>query len=208
MKTAPFQTHTDQYEAWFESFEAAYQSEVDALTELRAPASRSLEVGVGTGRFAEPLDIEYGVEPAPEMLARALDRGIEGMRGVGEHLPIQSNSVDLVLMVTAVCFFEDLQAALDEAHRVLRPGSQILLGYIDRESRVGKQYQAIKDENPFYREATFLTTAELREGLVQAGFDNFRTRQTIFSMPDELSEPDPVREGTGEGSFVALSAVA
>lgn len=208
MKIAPFQTHTDQYEAWFESFEAAYQSEVAALRELRERADRSLAVGVGTGRFADPLDVEYGVEPALEMLVHALDRGVEGIQGVGEHLPVETNSIDMVLMVTTVCFLEDLQATLEEAHRVLRPGGQLLLGFIDRESRVGKQYQAIKDESPFYREATFYTTAELREASARAGFEDFETRQTIFAMPAELAEPDPVREGTGEGSFVALSGVA
>ncbi|MDR5657130.1 class I SAM-dependent methyltransferase [Halodesulfurarchaeum sp. HSR-GB] len=208
MRTAPFREHTEQYEAWFETFEAAYQSEVAALEALWEPGTRSLEVGVGTGQFAGPLDVTYGVEPAPEMLEHAVARGIKCLRGVGEQLPIASNSIQSVLMVTTVCFFEDLPAALAEANRVLTDGGQLLLGFIDRESKVGKQYQAIKDESPFYRDATFYTTEEIESALQTAGFDHFETRQTIFDLPDQLDEPDPVREGTGEGSFVALSARA
>ncbi|AOW80276.1 SAM-dependent methyltransferase [Halodesulfurarchaeum formicicum] len=208
MKTAPFREYTDEYEAWFETFEAAYQSEVAALEALWEPSARSLEVGVGTGQFAAPLAVSYGIEPAPEMLEHAIDRGIACLRGVGEQLPIASDSMRSVLMVTTVCFFEDLPAALAEAKRVLTDGGQLLLGFIDRESKVGKQYQAIKDESPFYRNATFYTTDELLSALQTAGFDHFETRQTIFDLPDQLDGPDPVREGTGEGSFVALSARA
>jgi hypothetical protein len=81
-----------------------------------------------------------------------------------------------------------------------------VIGYIDRESRIGRHYQDIKDENPFYRDATFVSTDDVLEFLAGTGFDEVGLGQTIFSMPDEMEEPDPVREGYGDGSFVALAA--
>lgn len=205
-RTEPFREHTDQYEAWFETNEHAYASEVDALDELRLDGAPALEVGVGTGRFASPLGIEYGLDPTPEMAARARDRGISSVLGVAEQLPFEDEAFELVLMVTTICFVEDLTETLREALRVLSPGGHILLGYIDAESRVGKHYQAIKDENPFYREATFYSTDELLELLELVGFTDVEIRQTIFQMPNEIDAVDPVRDGYGDGSFVALRA--
>ena len=59
-----FDTHTLQYDAWFERHRAAYESEVAALRALATGGDRWLEVGVGTGRFAVPLGVGYGVEPS------------------------------------------------------------------------------------------------------------------------------------------------
>jgi SAM-dependent methyltransferase len=202
----PFRELAPEYEAWFETHEPTYRAELEALEALRPAADRSLSVGVGTGRFAAPLGVEYGIEPSPEMGVRARDRGIEVVRGVGERLPIRDGSFEFVLAVTTVCFFDDLQLALSEAHRVLEPGGHVLIGFVDRESPVGRQYEATKGENPFYREATFYTAAELQSALESAGFAEVVARQTVFTDPESMTEPDPVEPGTGDGSFVAVRA--
>lgn len=200
----PFRTHTELYESWFETFEPTYQSEVNALKSIRPATDRSLAIGVGSGRFAEPLGISHGLDPAPEMLTLAIQRGRVGVQGVGERLPFDSNTFGLALMVTTVCFLDDRVSAFTEAARVLKPEGQLLLGFIDRESPVGQQYEETKDENPFYRSATFLTAAEIEAELEAAGFHDFQRRQTVFTDPDAMDEPDPVRSGTGEGSFVVI----
>jgi hypothetical protein len=40
----------------------------------------------------------------------------------------------------------------------------------------------------------------------RAGFRRFAYRQTLFRPLDEILAPEPVREGHGEGSFVAIRA--
>ena len=40
--------------------------------------------------------------------------------------------------------------------------------------------------------------------MVEVGFENIQARQTLFSDPDTMTEPNPVREGVGEGGFVVL----
>ena len=120
----PFRTLTDEYETWFETHEPTYRAELGALTTLRPAADRSLSVGVGSGRFADPLEIEYGIEPSPEMGILASDRGIEVVRGVGEWLPFRDGSFELILAVTTVCFFDDLDRAFEEALRTVLEVSQ------------------------------------------------------------------------------------
>lgn len=202
-RVAPFEAHTDRYEAWFETHEETYRAELAALDRLLSAPGRGLEIGVGSGRFATPLGIDVGLDPAPSMLHRARDRGVEVVRGVAEALPYPDATFDTVLLVTTVCFVEDLQTALAEAERVLTADGTLLVGFVDRESPLGRQYRDRNADNPFYRDATFVGTDELVAALETAGFSEFSFAQTLFEDDDG---PGPVEEGHGEGSFVAIEA--
>ena len=205
-KVESFEKSVDKYEAWFDRNRAAYASELEALRALLPKSGKGLEVGVGTGRFAAPLGIRVGVDPAKAMGKLAMERGIEVRFGVGENLPCKDSSFDFVLLVTTICFLDDVPAAFGEAYRVLKSGGSILVGFIDRESSLGKVYEQRKQDSEFYRDATFLSVSEVMRHLKQAGFRGFVFRQTIFQNPTEMKEADPVRSGYGEGSFVVVRA--
>lgn len=201
-----FEKNVDRYEAWFDRNRAAYESELEALRALLPKSGEGLEVGVGTGRFAAPLGLRVGVDPSKAMGKLAMERGIEVRFGVGEDLPCEDSSFDFVLLVTTICFLDDVPAALGEAYRVLKSGGCILVGFIDRESSLGKVYEKRKQDNEFYQNATFLSVDEVVHHLKQVGFRDFVFRQTIFQNPTEMKEADPVRSGYGEGSFVVVRA--
>jgi SAM-dependent methyltransferase len=205
-RSEPFEEYTERYDRWFEKNENAYESETAALDELIPDDTEGISVGVGTGRFAAPLGVETGVDPSTEMLKRARERGIETVRGIGEALPFDDGAFDTVLMVTTVCFVDDLVGALREANRVLRPGGRFVAGYVDRDSSLGERYEERKDENPFYRDATFVSTEEIDDALTAAGFDDRRYVQTLFGDPNGMEIPDEVRDGYGDGSFVGVCA--
>lgn len=202
-RVSPFEAHTDRYEDWFETHEETYRAELAALDRLLSAPGRGLEIGVGSGRFAAPLGIDVGLDPAPSMLHRARDRGVEVVRGVAEALPYPDATFDTVLLVTTVCFVDDLQTALLEAERVLGPDGALLVGFVDRESPLGRRYRARKADNSFYRDATFVGSDELVSALETAGFGEFAFAQTLFEGGDG---PGPVEDGYGDGSFVAIEA--
>jgi SAM-dependent methyltransferase len=202
----PFDSHVEQYEQWFIDHPLAYVSELHAVRELLPPGV-GMEIGVGTGRFAAPLGIAKGVEPSAAMAALAGKKGIEVSAGAAEKLPFGDRDFDFVLMVTTVCFLEDMDLAFNEARRVLRPGGAFVIGFVDRESPIGKEYRKRKDESLFYKNATFYSVEEIVLHLKQAGFDQFEYRQTLFKPLDDMEAPDPVRPGQGEGSFVVVKAV-
>jgi len=203
-KVESFERNVDKYEAWFDRNRAAYESELEALRALLPKSGEGLEVGVGTGRFAAPLGVRVGVDPAKAMGKLAMERGIEVCFGVGENLPCEDSSFDFVLLVTTICFLDDVPAAFGEAYRVLKSGGSILVGFIDRESPLGKLYDRRKQGNEFYRNATFLSVNEVVHNLKQVGFSDLVFRQTIFQNPTEMKLADPVRPGYGEGSFVVV----
>lgn len=206
-KTEPFEKFTGRYEAWFERHGYAYLSELEAVRKLLPKEGNGAEIGVGTGRFAEPLGIKLGVEPSKAMAEIARRRGIEVIEGVAESLPFSDESLDYLLMVTTICFVDDPEKALREAYRVLKPGGALIIGFVDRNSPIGQEYERNKENSVFYREARFFSTDELLELLRKVGFRKFEIVQTLFHRLDEIKEVEPVKPGYGEGSFVVIKAV-
>ncbi|WP_232473522.1 class I SAM-dependent methyltransferase [Thermococcus profundus] len=206
-KIEPFEKHRDRYENWFERNRYAYLSELEAVKMLLPKEGKGAEIGVGTGRFAAPLGIKLGVEPSKAMAEIARTRGIKVIEGTAENLPFEDESLDYLLMVTTICFVDDPEKALREAHRVLRPGGALIIGFVDRNSPIGRFYEEHKNESTFYKEARFFSTEELLELLKKVGFRGFEIVQTLFHRLDEIKSVEPVKSGYGEGSFVVIKAV-
>jgi SAM-dependent methyltransferase len=141
------------------------------------------------------------------MAEHARKKGIEVVTGVAEHLPFGDRSFDFALMVTTVCFLDDRDRAFSEARRVLKAGGAFVIGFVDRNSRLGKEYLSRKDESVFYKDATFYSVDEITAALSKAGFGEFVFRQTLFRPLAELQDAEPVKEGHGEGSFIVVRGV-
>ena len=202
-KIEPFEKHRDRYEEWFEAHGPLYEEELEALKTLLPPFERGVEIGVGTGRFAEPLGITEGVEPSPKMAEVAKERGIAVTEGVAEALPLSDASYDLALMVTTICFVDDPPKAMREIYRILKPGGHVLLGFVDKETPLGRLYRKNRPKSRFYQQATFFSTEEVLALLKEAGFVECKAVQTLFG-PDLEHMRGGVKEGYGEGAFVAL----
>jgi ubiquinone/menaquinone biosynthesis C-methylase UbiE len=201
-----FETSAREYDAWFEQHRLSYESELRALKTLAGLHRRGLELGVGTGRFAVPLKIAMGIEPARAMARIARERGIQVVSAVAEALPFPQESFDLVAIITALCFFRDPFKALTEATRVLTLAGRILIGMIDKDSPLGRLYEANRLQSRFYRDARFYGVREVLAWLKRLGYREEHLCQTIFKGLSEITEPEPVQEGFGAGGFVVISA--
>jgi ubiquinone/menaquinone biosynthesis C-methylase UbiE len=89
-----------------------------------------LEVGCGTGlllsRFAEVCRTARGVDLSPGMLARAAERGLDVTEGSATDLPFASESFDVACSFKVLAHIEDIQSALREMFRVVRPGGVVI----------------------------------------------------------------------------------
>jgi ubiquinone/menaquinone biosynthesis C-methylase UbiE len=89
-------------------------------------ASRALDVGTGTGVFAEAFAARgmqvTGIDPSPGLLiaARRLVPGVRFEAGTAEKLAFEAGSFDLVMLSHVLHETDDPAAALTEARRVAR----------------------------------------------------------------------------------------
>ncbi len=203
-KTEPFDTNITQYEAWFETNKYAYESELLALKKALPVNGVGVEIGVGSGRFASPLGINFGIEPSKKMRERAIARGITVSDGTAEEIPFADSSFDFVLMVTTICFLDDIEKAFNEVFRIDKEKGAVIIGFVDKESSLGRSYQKHKNQSVFYREAIFYSTDEVVSYLQKAGFTDFSFYQTIFKPLHMIKKIEPVQEGYSLGSFVVI----
>jgi len=104
----------------------AYLSEIDL-----PQGAKALEIGCGTGSvcrtLVELLKLEVtGVDPSSVFVSRARElakdlHGITFIQGDGRSLNLADSVFDLVVFHTTLCHIPDPEAALRQAHRVLRP---------------------------------------------------------------------------------------
>lgn len=203
IRNRAFIHHTEDYDAWFERNENIYNSELRALKLLNVNGN-SLEIGIGTGKFAIPLNIKYGIDPTEEMLKK-LPPHISCARAVAEYLPIKRNIMDWTIVITTICFVTDPEKTLQETYRVLKKGGKIAIGFVDANSNLGKIYLEKKSQSKFYNEATFFTSDEISHMLINTGFKNLFASQTLFGSLEQIkSEIQEPKYGSGKGSFVII----
>jgi len=199
-----FENFSNEYDQWFSDNRFLYQLELEAVKDFIPENSYGLDIGVGSGKFSLPFGITTGIDPSFKMAFKSKKNGINVYLAVAEALPFKNEVFDFALMVTSICFVDDVQKTLDEANRVLRKGGEIIIGFVDEDSDLGRKYNAKKNESRFYGEAKFYSTADIINYLEKSGFGDFEFNQTIFSDGDYSKQK--FRKGYGEGSFVVIRA--
>jgi len=208
-KQFSFDEHVAEYEEWFEQYPWVFKSEVEALRDMLPVGEKlnGIEVGLGTGRFSKALGIKEGIEPSRAMREAAIGRGIEVMDGVAESLPYGDHRFDFVLMNFCISYFAELHPPFKEAHRVLKSNGVLVVGFIDKNSIIGRYYEAHKPESTFYKHANFYSVDKVLNELTRARLKNTSTCQTLFNSLDEIKEFQTSKPGSGEGSFVVVKAM-
>ncbi|XP_042485469.1 methyltransferase-like protein 7B [Macadamia integrifolia] len=134
---------------WYEEFYAlvlekgmkAYEVEVagyksELFSKLRGRSKKVLELGIGTGPnlkyYASGGEVYvYGVDPNKKMEKYAREAAVAAglppsnfnfIQTVGEALPLNDASMDIVVGTLVLCSVVDVSLTLEEVKRVLKPG--------------------------------------------------------------------------------------
>jgi SAM-dependent methyltransferase len=200
-----------EYDAWFESAEGRplFESEVRCIRQVLPEECRPwLEVGVGTGRFAQALGVDVGIDPAARALSMAAARGIRVVQARGEALPFAPSQFGVVLVVVTLCFAPMPLALMQESTRVLTDEGRVVLGLVLADSPWGRHYARLGETgHRFYSRARFYTMEEVRQLTAQAGLQTAEACCSLFQEPGAAPfvVEDP-REGLDpRAGFVAVS---
>jgi ubiquinone/menaquinone biosynthesis C-methylase UbiE len=94
-----------------------------------------LEIGIGSGRnlplYASHAERILGLDPSPQLLARARDRAsadarVKLLTGSAEQIPLADRSIDTIVMTFVACSIPEVATALSEMRRVLKPTGRLL----------------------------------------------------------------------------------
>jgi ubiquinone/menaquinone biosynthesis C-methylase UbiE len=203
-----YEQRADEYESWYDD-SPLFATELLALQSLGKdlPFPR-FEIGSGPGRFAHALKATLGIDPAPAALQHGRARGIMGVAGIAEQLPLADNSAGTLFLLFTLCFLADPVAALKECHRVLRADGNLVVGHLQANSPWGaflKKKQ--QNGNPFYKYAHFFTANEIIDLLNRTGFTLKSCNSTLFQLPGGVNTVEKPVPGINEqGGFAALLA--
>lgn len=199
-----FNKYYKNYDLWYETHKFAFMSELEAIRKVFPKSGRSLEIGVGTGRFAAALKVTIGIDPSPNMLRLAEKRGLNVYRGFGENIPFLHSAFDCVAVIITLCFVENPNKVIEEAARVLKKNGSIIIGIVDKDSFLGRFYR--RKKSVFYKQVKFFSVKEVTDLLKGTGFTSFSYYQTISILPDKMNSIEKPSKGFGKGGFVVISA--
>jgi SAM-dependent methyltransferase len=209
--SSPFDDLAPEYDAWFDKEGSLiYFMEVQAFKSLLPTLPKPwLEIGVGSGRFAQALGIGTGVDPSIKLIKMARRRGVTSFLGWGEQELFDEESFGAIFLIVTLCFLDSPLEVLKEASRILMPGGKLVLGMVLKESPWGQFYQTKKAQgHRFYKFATFYSFDDVVRLIAQAGFATEKTISTLFQRPGEVRRTEKHREGyfTDAGFTVIVGA--
>lgn len=207
---ALFDSLASVYDEWFErDGELIFANEVQAFQQILSSLPKPwIEIGVGSGRFANALGIEIGLDPSIKLLEIAKRRGITVFLGKGELQPLDTASFGTAFFIVTLCFVHSPLNVLNETRRILVPGGKTVLGLVLKTSPWGKFYEKKgRQQHRFYKHATFYTYNDIVELLHQAGFLVEEVVSTLFQKPGNVQHPELPQEGFfHDAGFVIIVA--
>jgi SAM-dependent methyltransferase len=165
-----------------------------------AEPKRVLEVGCGEGEFSErvmrELEVQLvAIDQSPRMVELAAARGIDARLADVQKLPFEDGEFDVAVAAWMLYHVPELDRALAELARVLRPGGR-LVAVTNRENHLGEMFELVgveRCELPFGAEngaellAPYFALVELRDATGTVTFEDAEPIRAYFRSSERLS---------------------
>lgn len=151
-----------------------------------------LEIGIGSGLNLPYYDTDkvkniIGIDPGAGVLNLGKSRfdkagiPLDILQESAEKIPLESNSIDTVLLTWAGCSIPDLPAALAEMRRVLKPGGKMVFCEhgLSSDPHIARRQQWLNKLWPIFAGGCNINR-DMQSLIGAAGF-KFRTIETYYA---------------------------
>jgi ubiquinone/menaquinone biosynthesis C-methylase UbiE len=203
-KIEAFNLVAGTYDEWYNHPQGrqVFDAERKAVQHMIPSSGLGVEIGAGTGVFAESLtDDERTIiclDPSVMMLSKAKDRGLPCILGYGDFLPLRLDTVDFVYMITVLEFINEPIEVFKEIKQTAKENAVLSILFINSDSSWGKLYREIGSKgDPVFRHAKIYTLEEVYRLLNSTGYRLTSALGTLNSDPmsqmvdETLVEPGP-----------------
>lgn len=197
-----WEAHATQWIPWARTpgHDSYWRFHRDAfLTLLPPPGQLTVDAGCGEGRLTRDLQARghrtVGVEPSPTLLAAAREADPAGdyREGAAEALPLGDGAADLVVAFMVLQDVDDLQAAVADCARVLRPGGRLCAAVVHPINSAGK-FDDKSADSPFVIRGSYLAERDYHDTFERDGL-----RMTFHSRHHPLEAYSRALEAAGLG---------
>lgn len=157
-----------QYDQWYET-PLGYQVDIIEkklfFQHLKKIKTRNiLEIGSGTGHWTQWLSeldfVVTGIDIAEKMLQVAVRKNIpkaDFIMQSADDLPFEDNSIENVVAITSLEFVENIDKAMKEIFRVLKPEGYFIVGALNKNGSL----ETIRKKDEIFKHATIFTKDDL-----------------------------------------------
>ncbi|MBS7630266.1 methyltransferase domain-containing protein [Candidatus Bathyarchaeota archaeon] len=208
-----FERSASSYDDWYGKPVGVYafKSELNGLRSLLPISGIGLDIGAGTGIFAEHLStverIIICLDPSSNMIEKAANRGLVVILATAENIPLRSGILDFAYMVTVLEFVPNSQDVLNSINPVLKEDASLVSVFINRESAWGSLYsKRAENEESIFHFSRLYTLAEVCRFLHESGYDIEKIVGTLTSPPDKPSDEIDLTSDTSKAGVILLKA--
>lgn len=204
-----FDGEAKHYDDFFETPLGQYidRAESEALFQMMGPiqGKRILDYGAGSGNLTQKLKKRgaqvTGVDISLPMQQKALAKGLDVRLYDGVTLPFSENYFDVAVSLAVFEFIDNPKSAIDEIMRVLKKGSLLYLGTIQKGGPYALRYAEEDFKDSVFRHAKFLG----KEDLAHLGYEMIDHKTCLFVPPDGDIAKEHIYEKERRGSFLWIA---
>ncbi|MEE9150380.1 MAG: class I SAM-dependent methyltransferase [Thermoplasmata archaeon] len=163
---------------------------IEVMTDVLKDCRKVLEIGIGTGRFAEPLQRKgvevVGIDISRPMLNKAQLKGLDRLiMGDACSLPFKDSSFDSIISVHVLHLIENCNKALSEIKRVGK-GELLSVLYTKSDFEVIEEYREALSRSGFSLKLPGITERDIKKRIPPKREVKIEAFEEMFTIREKL----------------------
>ena len=212
-KVKVFDKVAEVYDNWYEHPQGkqVFTAERNTIDLMIPFQGLGIEIGAGTGVFAQSLQGEYRdivcLDPSINMVSIAKKKMIHNVLGFGDYAPFRC-VFDFAYMVTVIEFLEDPVRTLLDIQRICKQNAPFTLLFINARSSWGAFYTELGSKgDPVFQHARLYRLDEILDVFEQVEYKIYQIKGTLASDPMDLEVNSDLIDPSDEAGVIIVRAL-